>query len=256
MLGEWRSLDDIRIDDGATIAIGGIASIRKPMGLLRAIVDAGVRDLVVISFLGGLDVELLLAAGAVRELHTAGVSLDAAGLAPRYRAARQSGSVRVMEWSEGSLHAALEATARGLPSLPCGTAPGSDVVAANPHLTVAPDPFTGAPVVVARALPVDVGLLHVPGASAAGDLFIDGDAGVDGTIARAAATVVASASRRRDDPPARAAISRVWVDAVVALPDGAWPTWCHPTEVADLDVVRRWARDPDAPLALLTREAS
>lgn len=244
MLGETLALSDVRsrVHDGATVAVGGAGLSRKPMALLRALVDAGVRDLSVVSFLGSVDVELLLAAGAVRELHTSGVSLEAAGLAPLYRAARQDGTVRVVEWSEGSLHAALEATSRGVPSLPCGTAPASDVVGANSWLRVAPDPFTGEDVVVARGLPVDVALLHVPAADGRGNLFIDGDPGVDGTLARAASTVLVSCDERRDDPPRQAAVSRIWVDGIVDVPDGAWPTACHATRPGDPSIVRRWAR--------------
>ena len=148
----------------------------------------------------------------------------------------------MVEWSEGSLHAAIEATARGLPSLPAPTSPGSAVVAGNPHLRVAPDPFTGEDVVVARALPIDVALLHVPEADAAGNLFIAGDGGLDGLLARAATTVVASASRVTDRPASEAAIARIWVDHVVVDPRGAWPTACHPTEAGDWPVVFRWAK--------------
>ena len=244
MLGEDVDMDDVAalVPSGATVAIGGAGLFRKPMAMLHALLDAGVRDLTVVSFLGSVDVELLLAAGAVAELHTAGVSLEAAGLAPAYRAARQQGTPRVVEWSEGSLHAALEATSRGLPSLACGTAPTSDVVARNPHLVAAPDPFTEQPVVVARALPVDVALLHVPAVDDAGNLFVDGDPGIDGTLARAAGTVVASYDDRRTAPASQALVSRIWVDAVVHAPRGAWPTGCHPTSAADPGVVRRWAR--------------
>lgn len=256
MLGDPIELDAAAalVPDGATVAIGGTGLFRKPMALLHALVDAGVRDLVVVSFLGSVDVELLLAAGAVAELHTAGVSLEAAGLAPAYRAARQDGTPRVVEWSEGSLHAALEATSRGLPSLPCGTSPRSDVVTRNPHLSVAPDPFTDEPVVVARALPVDLALLHVPAADRHGNLFVDGDPGVDGTLARAATTVIASIDERRDAPASRAVMSRIWVDAVVEVPGGAWPTACHPTSVGDSRAVRRWVRAEDRTPDLLRPE--
>lgn len=256
MLGERIDLDAVaaRVPSGSTVAVGGSGLFRKPMALLHALVDAGVHDLVVVSFLGSVDVELLLAAGAVAELHTAGVSLEAAGLAPAYRTARQDGTPRVVEWSEGSLHAALEATTRGLPSLACGTSPRSDVVTRNPHLAVAADPFTGDPVVVARALPVDVALLHVPAADAAGNLFVDGDPGIDGTLARAAGTVIASVDERRHAPASRAVVSRLWVDAVVDAPGGAWPTGCHPTAAADPRAVQAWARADDRTPDLLRPE--
>lgn len=253
MLGEPLDLDAVRahVPDGARVGVGGSGLQRKPMALLRALVAGGARDLEVVSFLGSLDVELLLAAGAIRRLHTAGVSLEAAGLAPLYRAARQSGSPEVVEWSEGSLHAALEATARALPSMPCGTSAAADVVRRNPHLRVAPDPFDGRDVVHAQALPIDVALLHVPAVNGRGDLFIDGDPALDGLLARAADEVIAAFDEQRDEPPAVAAVSRIWVDAVVHAPGGAWPTGCHATSAGDPAVVRRWARAEAPDIRLL-----
>lgn len=238
----WVEKFDARaaVPDGALVALGGIGTSRKPMALVRMLVEAGVQDLRIISVLGSIDVDYLLAAGCVAELHTAGVAIDGVGMAPRYRRARQDGEIRVLEWSEGSLHAALDAAARGLPSLPCSTSPCADVVAANENLTVAPDPFTASPVVHARALAPDVALLHVPAASAAGDLFIDGDGGFDVVTACAAGSVIVSAEQVSDRPAAQASLSRIWVDAIVHSPGGSWPTACYPVAAADPAALQHW----------------
>ena len=241
MQAEAALLDQLgEIADGCTVAIGGLGSDRRPMGLLRSLVAADVGDLTVVSFLGGLDVEFLLAAGIVAHLHTAGTSLDAAGLAPGYRHARQTGHPRVHEWGEGSLHAALESAARGLPWLPTRTSVGSDVVATNARLVVVDDPFGGGPVVVAGALPIDLALVHVPAASVHGDLFHDGDPGVDDVLVRAARRVVVSTDTIVERPSSRATISRLWVDQVVHLPGGSWPTPCSGTEPGDPSAASRW----------------
>lgn len=245
------ALEDVIGDlaNASTIAVGGLGSNRRPMALLRSLVDAGVRDLTVVSFLGGLDVEMLLAAGVMAHLHTAGTSLDAAGLAPGYRTARQTGAPIVHEWGEGSLHAALEAAARGLPYLPTRTAAGSDVVATNPRLAIAEDPFGSGAVVLACAIPIDLALLHVPAASPVGDLFHDGDPGVDDLLVRAARRVVVSTDTRVDRPASDASISRLWVDRIVDLPGGSWPTPCIETEPGDPSAAHRWVaadvRTPD-----------
>lgn len=242
------------VPDGAVVAVGGTGLTRKPMELLRILLAGGVKDLSMVSFLGSVDVELLLAAGAVGRLHTAGVSLDGFGLAPAYRAARQHGSIEVVEWSEGSLAAALEAAARGLPSLPCGTAPGSDVVRHNPWLGAHPDPPTGVDVVFARALRPDVALLHAGAADERGNIYLEGDFGIDGLLARAAqVTVVSVEEVIAEADPARAALSRVWVDAVVALPGGAWPTECFPATLVDLAVLGGWAGSGGTQAHLLER---
>lgn len=244
------------VQPGATIAIGGVGGSRKPMALLRALLDRGLTGLKVVSFLGGVDVELLLAAGAVAEIHTAGVSLDGAGLAPLFRRARQEGSPTVVEWSEGSLHAALEAASRGLDSMPAPTSPRSDIVRTNPSLRVVPDPFTGTDVVTARALLPDVALLHAPAADAAGNVAIAGDPGTDGLLARCARNVVVSVSQRVERLQTPALISRVWVDAVVEAPGGAWPTACYPTEAGNVTAIQAWARTPSGPDQLAPTKAS
>ncbi len=211
------------------------------MSALRALIAAGRRELRVIAFLGSLDVELLLAAGAIAELHSAGVSLDAAGLAPHYRAARESGAVRFVEWSEGTLLCALEAAARGVPSLPTWQALETDLPLLNPWLREGSDPFTNEPVMNVRALRPDLALLHVAAVDETGYAYIDGDLAYDGALARAAGEVIVCHERRGAAEPRLAAISRVWVDATVHSPGGSWPTGCHPLAAVDGVAVGEWA---------------
>ena len=229
------------IPPGATVAVGGTGLNRKPMALLQGIVAGGVRDLNIVSFLGSVDVEYLLASGVVADLHSAGVSLDGFGLAPAFRAARQQQSIRFIEWSEGSMVAAVEATARGLPSMPCSTAPGSDVVKHNPLLGVYEDPPTGVPTVFATALAIDVALIHAPATDARGNVYVDGDLGLDGLLARAATTTIVSFERQVPADPPLAAISRLWIEAVVPAVGGSWPTECPPDALVDLGAVAAWA---------------
>jgi glutaconate CoA-transferase subunit A len=231
-----------RVPDGATVALGGARLQRKPMALVRALADAGRRDLRVVAFLGSLDVELLLAAGCVGELHSPGVSLDGAGLAPRYRAARQTGSPAFVEWSEGLILRAIEASTHGVPSLPAWMGLGTDLPAINPNLQPGTDPFDGTPVMHVRALQIDVALLHAGGVDDAGNAYVDGDFAADGLLARAARQTFVSYESRIAADPQRAALSRIWIEGVVPATRGAWPTGCHPHYGADLDAAMAWAR--------------
>jgi glutaconate CoA-transferase subunit A len=178
------------------------------------------------------------------------------GLAPRYRAARQSGSPRVIEWSEGSLASALEAAARGFDSMPCPTSPRSDLVAANPHLRVVEDPFTGEPVVQARALRPDLGLIEGSAVDAAGNVHIDGDPGIDGLVARASQRTIASVPAREDRPPRHAAIGRIWLESTVIDPMGSWPTLSGAHALADLRAVGTWVKTGGEDPAVLTEVPS
>ena len=53
------------LESGMTIGIGGWASRRKPMSLVRALLRSPITDLTIVSY-GGPDVGLLCAAGKIR----------------------------------------------------------------------------------------------------------------------------------------------------------------------------------------------
>jgi glutaconate CoA-transferase subunit A len=239
------SLEELagQVRDGAAVGLGGAGLQRKPMAAARALAGAGRTRLTLVSLLGSLDVELLIAAGAIRALHSAGVALDGAGLAPRYRAGRQDGTFEFFEWSEGTLLCALQATARGVPSLPTWMGLGTDLPRLNPNVREASDPFTGEPVMQVRALAVDVAILHVPGIDSRGNAYVEGDFAMDGALARAADRTYVCYEQRVEADPRRAVLSRTWIDGLVHAPRGAWPTGCHPTYGADLAVVSRWAAE-------------
>ena len=237
------SLEELveHVPDGAVVGLGGAGLQRKPMAAVRMVAAAERRELTAVSFLGSLDVELLLAAGCIRTLHSAGVALDGAGLAPRYRAGRQDQTFEFVEWSEGTLLCALQATARGVPSLPTWMALDTDLPDLNANVRETPDPFTAERVMQVRALAVDVAILHVPGVDARGNAYVEGDFALDGALARAAKRTYVCYERRVDDDPRRAVLSRTWIDGLVHVPRGAWPTGCHPDYGPDFTTVSRWA---------------
>jgi glutaconate CoA-transferase subunit A len=225
-VAELRDILAEAVPAGALVATGGGELQRKPMAALRALIELGVGDLRVATMLGSADVEALLGSGKVSEVHSAGVALE--GLAPRWREARQTGEPTVVEWSEGTFAAALQATTLGLDSMPWPAGLGTDLPAINPWLKEATDPHTGRAVVAVRALAPDVALIHVNGLDAEGNAYVDGDVVVDGLLARASRRVVVTYERLVDSDPGRAAISRLWIDDAVESPGGARPTGCTP----------------------------
>ena len=120
--------DDVvaRLAPGMTIGIGGWGSRRKPMSLVRAILRSDVHDLTVVSY-GGPDVGMLCAAGKVRRLVFAFVSLDSIPLEPHFRRARESGAVECTELDEGMVLLGLQAAAWRVPFLPTRVGLGSDL---------------------------------------------------------------------------------------------------------------------------------
>ena len=223
---ELRDILAEAVPPGALVACGGGELQRKPMAALRELVALGLGDLRVATMLGSADVELLLGSGAVTEVHSAGVALE--GLAPRWREARQTGAPTVVEWSEGTFAAALQAATLGLDSMPWPAGLGTDLPTINPWLKEATDPHTGRAVLAVRALVPDVALIHVNGIDAEGNAYVDGDLVADELLVRASKRVVLTYERVVESDPGRAGISHLWIDDAVQAVGGARPTGCTP----------------------------
>jgi len=222
--------------DGMTVGIGGWASRRKPMSLVRAILRSPLRDLTLVSY-GGPDVGLLCAAGKVRKVVFGFVSLDTIPLEPHFRVARQSGAVEAMELDEGMLQWGLYAAALRLPFLPTRAGIGSDVMAVNPHLRTVRSPYSdGEDLVAMPALALDAALVHVNRADARGNGQVLGpDPYFDDLFCMAARRrfvscerVVATEDLLREGPVQTLVLNRSMVDGVVEAPGGAHFTSCEP----------------------------
>src|ERR1700759_5648111 len=87
------------------------------MAVVRAICRSDLTDLTVVAY-GGPDVGLLCATGKVRKVVCGFVTLDSIALDPHWRAARQHGSVEVMEVDEGMFFLGLQAASGRGPFLP------------------------------------------------------------------------------------------------------------------------------------------
>ena len=149
-----------RLHDGMTLGIGGWATRRKPMALVRAIVRAGLKDLTLVAPYGGPDVGMLAAAGAIRKLVFAFVSLDHIPIEPHFKNARQAG-LAVWELDEGMAHWALRAGAMRLPFLPTRVGLATDI-ARQPGFATIRSPFEdGEELLAVPALRLDAALLHV-----------------------------------------------------------------------------------------------
>lgn len=192
------SLDDFAasIAPGTRIAFGGGGIQRKPMAAACAIGRRGVADLDLVSFLGGPEVDLLIGLGLARRLAFAFVGFDAYGLAPCFRAAREAGTLPVVEYSEATMLAAFEAGAKNLPFLPTRFALGTDIVdtPTAPFKTLQ-CPFTGETLLGVPALRPDVAVVHVSMADRAGNAVIASDAFADTLLVRAARRTVLTAER-------------------------------------------------------------
>jgi glutaconate CoA-transferase, subunit A len=220
------------VGDGAMIALGGGLSARLPMALVRELIRQGRRDLHLIGSAHSIDVDLLVAAGAVRRCEESYVGFEQdLGLAPAYRRAAEQGSIEVAESCCATILAQLRASEMGLPFLPVRGVRGSDIARLHPEYAEITCPFTGERLVAVPALRPDVALLHAPAADRYGNLHLPQPYVLDERFASAARTVVATADEIGSPDEIAAAgitIPAHLVTAVAEVPFGAHPSSCYP----------------------------
>ena len=226
-----------QITDGMTIGIGGWGPRRKPMALIRELLRSPVKDLTVVSY-GGADVGMLCAAGKVKKLVFAFVSLDFIPLEPYFRQARQSGALELMEIDEGMMVLGLKAAGMGAPYIPTAIGLGTDVVTKNPDLKLVESPYNDDKEWVAMpALTLDVSLIHVDRADERGVCQIKGpDHYMDDLFVRAAHQTFVSCdelvetSYFHNNPEESRYVfwERCETTGVAHIPYGAHPSSCAP----------------------------
>ena len=235
------------LSDGMTIGIGGWGPRRKPMALVREIIRSPLRDLTIVSY-GGADVGMLCAAGKVRKLVFAFVSLDAIPLEPWFRKVRETVGLEVLELDEGMLQWGLKAAALRLPFPPTRVGFGTDVTTYGDFRTVT-SPYADGEVLLAMpAIPLDAALLHVQRADARGNIQALGpDTYYDEWFARAARQTFVTAEEvveRMDlayPEDARASIvERCFISGVAHAPFGAHPTSLPPDYGWDMSALRSY----------------
>ncbi|SMH37769.1 CoA transferase subunit A [Azospirillum agricola] len=257
MLDKRMTIDGIvdQLSDGMTIGIGGWATRRKPMALVRAILRSGVKDLTVVSY-GGPDVGMLAAEGRIAKLVFAFVSLDHQPLDPHFRAARQAG-LAVLEMDEGMFHLGLRAAAMRVPFLPTRIGAGTDLLR-NPYFRTVFSPFPdGEELVAVPALKLDVALLHVHRSDQRGNaLTLSPDPLFDELMARAADKVYVTAEKivpTADlDMAANARFNlceRSLITGVAEAPFGAHPTSADPDYHLDPGHLRTYVESAASPEA-------
>jgi glutaconate CoA-transferase, subunit A len=237
------------VPDGATLGVGRL----PPMALVRALIRRGARDLDLVSApTGGLAEDLLVAAGAVRSIHTSGIDLAEHGLAPNFSRAAEAGSIRVIDSSCPVLLLALQAGASGLTFTPVPGVFGSDLLGERADWKVIEDPYgDGAEVVLVPAVAPGYAIVHALRADPDGNLVttIEFD---DRLLVQASRKVVATVEAISPDATASLAadeqvLPAAFLDLVALAPGGSQPIGCYGRFEDDREALREYveaARDP------------
>lgn len=214
---------------GSLLAIPGDASgpaiaatlelIRRRTGELRLVTAPT----------SGLQADLLIGAGLVREVETAGITLGEWGQAERFRAAVAAG-LPVKDATCPALHAGFQAAEKGIPFIPLRGLLGTDLLAGRPDWEVIRNPLSrdDDAIVVLPAIRPDVALFHAALADEAGNVWVGVRREV-ATLAHAArrtlVTVEALTPGNLLEDPLRApgTLPHLYVDKVAVVPGGTWP---------------------------------
>lgn len=222
------------VKPGSTVAVGGMHMHNNPMALVREVIRQKIRiGTLVTSPSGCMNADLPIGAGVVDEIMTCYVGFEHLGLAPCFRRAVETGSVRLREHDEGGILYGLRAGANG--SRFAVHPPGldvSDVPRVNPQdYQWVDDPFSGDRTLVSRPICPDVALIHCQWGEATGRAVFLGGVFADWEMILAARHVIISVDRmvsgNRRQPNYTLAVPAFKVDAIVEIPYGAHPTASH-----------------------------
>ncbi len=244
------SLDELAalIPDGAMLVVppdySGVA-----VAATRALVARGVRDLhLVASPSSGIQADMLIAAGCVRTMEAAAVTLGEFGQAPAFNAAVRTGRIRMLDSTCPAIHAALGAAEKGLPFMPLRGLIGSDVLHHRSDWKVTQNPFSDRsdPIVLLPALRPDIALFHTAAADCEGNVWV-GRRQELAVMAHAARSTLVTVERVLDtcffDDEAHAAgvLPALYVSAIAVAERGAWPLALDETYDVDGDAMARYA---------------
>jgi glutaconate CoA-transferase, subunit A len=201
------------IPDGASVAFG-----RPPaLGLVRELIRQGRRDLdLVAAPTGDIAIELLIAAGCARSLHSSGVDLGELGQAPAFAHAVESGALTVTDSTCPAMLMALQAGASGIPWTPVPGLIGSDLLTRRPDIKVI-DGWAIVPALVPQ-----FAIVHARRADPAGNAVIETTYD-DRLLIQASGTVIMSVDEVRPGATERLAfgeqvVPAAYIDVLTVLP--------------------------------------
>ena len=250
MLASQLSVDDLaaQISDGAKLALPPDYSYCS-LSATRALIKRRAKALHLVGVPSmGFQADMLIGADCVKTVETAAVTLSEYGLAPRFTEAVKKASIRMMDATCPAIHAALQASEKGIPFIPLRGLIGSDILRRRTDWKVGTNPFAeNDPIVYLPALKPDATLMHAPLADKFGNVWI----GVRRELmlmAHASAETfvtveeVVDGNLMDDDRTKAGTIPGLYVTAIAEVKEGAWPIGIPGGYDADHDHLLRYVK--------------
>lgn len=222
--------------------------------MIPFLIERGIRDLhIVCAPIGGMQVDMLIGAGAVSVLETSAVSLGETGGAPCFGRAIRNGEIRMLDATCPAVFAGLSAAEKGVPFMPIRGIIGSDVLKNHPNWKVTTNPFDeNEKIVVVAAIQPDITLIHAPEADRFGNVRLGRRREVM-LLAHASkktfVTVerISETSLLEDEKLAAGVLPAMYVSAVAEYRNAAWPTGLYAEYELDAREVEKYARAARTP---------
>lgn len=240
--------------DSMVVGLSGFSYQNPPMALVREIIRRRVRDLTVVSGpTSGIETDLLIGAGCVRRVVTAGVAFERVlSIAPAFRRAAERGEIEIWECDECLWHLALKAGAWGMPYVLWPGGVGTSIPELNPDIEEVE--IKGRRYLRVPPIRPDIVFLHAPEADAHGNVRRAREAYLGRTFAERALAlgcrgpVVVSVERLVRDEEVVASPERTLIRGalVVEIPWGAHPGGTGGRYVPDLPHYREYAEAGEA----------
>ncbi|MFX1390418.1 MAG: CoA-transferase [Promethearchaeota archaeon] len=227
------------VNDGDLVGFGGLSFWRKPISACREIIKQGKKDLSLCTFVGGIEIDMLIAGGCVSEVRSCFVGMEIFGMAPNYRKAVESGKVKISEESEATIALGLRASYLKVPFMPLKGIIGTDMIKVRNDIKQIEDPLgSGIEVMALPKIDLDVAILHIPYADEFGNGNIAGAVWMDADMGKTAKTTIITCEKLVETEDIRhlqgkAQLPIQTTTAVVKIPFGAHPTSCYPIYTFD-----------------------
>ncbi|GCE03110.1 CoA transferase subunit A [Dictyobacter aurantiacus] len=249
------------VQDGMTIAMEGFTHL-IPFAAGHEIIHQRKQQLCLIRMTPDLIYDQMIGMGCARKLIFSWGGNPGVGTLHRLRDAVEHGWPAPLELEEHSHAALANAYAAGAAGLPCAIFrgyQGSDLVGINPNIRHIECPFTGEQLAAVPAVRPDLTIIHAQRADRRGNVFIEGIIGVQKEAALAARQVIVTVEEIVDDlrlPGPNATVLPSWIiNAVVQVPNGAYPSYTHGYYGRDNAFYTAWdaiARDRETFLAWMS----
>ena len=226
------TLEDLvaHIKDGMKLAVpadyAGVA-----MAATRALIRQGTKKLHLVGVpTSGLQSELLIGAGCADIFESSALTMGEYNPAPRFSRAVKEGTIKLIDATCPAIHAALQASQKGIPFMPLRGIIGSDVLPHHPDWQTIQNPLSNEedPIVLIPSIKPDFAIFHAPAVDREGNVWVGRRRELI-TMAQASKGTLITVEKTfdgnflDDEKMAAGTLPALYITAVSHVPSGTWP---------------------------------